>query len=74
MSFEDTLDRLNAIVAALEGDALPLGDALALFEEGVARLRDASGELARVDAKLSLLVEQADGSFELAEFAGGAAR
>lgn len=69
MSFEDTLERLHAIVAALEGDALPLDDALRLFEEGVARLRDASGELARVDAKLSLLVEQADGSFELADLA-----
>jgi len=69
VSFEDTLERLHAIVAALEGDALPLDDALRLFEEGVARLRDASGELARVDAKLSLLVEQADGSFELADLA-----
>lgn len=67
MSFEDTLERLHAIVAALEGDTLPLDDALRLFEEGVARLRDAGGELARVDAKLSLLVEQADGSFELAD-------
>ncbi len=69
MSFEDTLDRLHAIVAALEGDTLPLDDALRLFEEGVARLRDASGELARVDAKLSLLVERADGTFELADVA-----
>ncbi len=69
MSFEDTLERLHAIVAALEGDALPLGDALSLFEEGVARLRDANGALADLDAKLSLLVEQADGSFELAELA-----
>ena len=69
MSCEDTLDRLHAIVAALEGDTLPLDDALRLFEEGVARLRDANGELARVDAKLSLLVEQADGSFQLADVA-----
>ena len=67
VSFEDTLARLNEIVAALEGDALPLSEALALFEEGVARLRDANGEIARVDARLSLLVEQADGSFELSE-------
>ncbi|HEY0777115.1 MAG TPA: exodeoxyribonuclease VII small subunit [Gemmatirosa sp.] len=67
MSFEDTLDRLHEIVAALESDALPLDAALQLFEEGVARLRDAGGELARVDAKLSLLVELADGSFELAD-------
>ena len=69
MSFEDTLERLQAIVAALESDALPLDDALQLFEEGVSRLRDAHGELARVDAKLSLLVEHADGSFALTDVA-----
>lgn len=69
MSFEDSLERLNAIVAALEGEAVPLDDALQLFEEGVARLREASGDLARVDARLSLLVEQPDGSFTLAELA-----
>ena len=69
MSFEDTLDRLHAIVAALEGDTLPLDDALRLFEEGVSRLREAGTELSRVEAKLSLLVEQGDGSFELADLA-----
>ncbi len=67
MSFEHTLDRLHAIVAALESDGLPLDDALRLFEEGVTRLRDAGGELDRVEAKLSLLVELPDGTFELAD-------
>lgn len=66
MSFEDTLERLHAIVAALEEEALPLDDALQLFEEGVTRLRDANADLALVDAKLSLLVEREDGSFDLA--------
>lgn len=70
MSFEDVLSRLHEIVAALEGDALPLGDALALFEEGVGHLREANAALAQVDAKLSLLVEQPDGSFALAELRG----
>ena len=68
MPFEETLARLHAIVESLEGDTLPLDDALQLFEEGVARLRDAHGDLARVDAKLSLLVEHADGRFELTDF------
>jgi exodeoxyribonuclease VII small subunit len=47
VTFEETLDRLHAIVADLEGDDLQLDRALALFEEGVERLRAATGELAR---------------------------
>lgn len=69
-TFEENLGRLQEIVAALEGDALPLHDALALFEEGVERLRGASGELARVESRLKQLVEEDDGSFTLADLAG----
>lgn len=65
MTFEQTLDRLHAIVADLEGDALALDDALALFEEGVERLRAASAELARAEATVQRLVETADGGYEL---------
>ena len=67
MTFEDTLTRLQEIVGELEQDGLELDRALALFEEGVARLRDANGELARAEAQVKLLVERTDGSFELPE-------
>ena len=67
MTFEDTLDRLHAIVAELEGDDLQLDRALALFEEGVERLRAATGELARAEARVQQLVETADGELTLAE-------
>ena len=65
MTFEDTLTRLQEIVGELEQDGLELDRALALFEEGVARLREANGELARAEAQVRLLVEKTDGSFEL---------
>ena len=65
MSFEENLARLEAIVAELEGDELELERALRLFEEGVERLRLASEELGRAESKVKLLVEKADGSFEL---------
>ena len=68
MSFEDSLDRLETIVAELDGDALELDRALALFEEGLAKLRIASAELDRAEAQVKLLVENADGTFDLAEF------
>ena len=68
MTFEETLDRLHAIVADLEGDDLQLDRALALFEEGVERLRAAAGELARAEARVQQLVESAGGELALAEF------
>ena len=65
--FEATLARLQEIVGELEGDGVDLDRALRLFEEGVERLRTASGELARAEATVKLLVERTDGSFELPE-------
>jgi exodeoxyribonuclease VII small subunit len=70
MTFEESLARLEEIVAELDGDELDLDRALALFEEGVERLRAASDELARADAQVKLLVERADGTFDLPEFRG----
>lgn len=66
-SFEHTLARLQEIVGELEGDGVDLDRALRLFEEGVERLRTATGELARAEATVKLLVERTDGSFELPE-------
>ena len=66
MTFEETLDRLHAILADLEGDDLALDRALALFEEGVERLRAANGELARAEARVQQLVEEAGGTLALA--------
>ncbi|MBV9879180.1 MAG: exodeoxyribonuclease VII small subunit [Gemmatirosa sp.] len=64
-SFETNLARLEDIVGALEADGLDLDMALRLFEEGVERLRAASGELSRVEQQVKLLVERTDGAFEL---------
>ena len=70
MTFEERVARLEAIVAELEGDDVPLARALALFEEGVACLRDASTELAGAEARVQKLVERDDGTFDLADFGG----
>ena len=70
MTFEERVARLEAIVAELEGDEVPLARALALFEEGVACLRDASTELAGAEARVQKLVERDDGTFDLADFGG----
>ena len=65
MTFEEDVARLEAIAEELQGDAVPLDEALALFEEGVERLRHALAELTRAEARLAVLVEQVDATFAL---------
>lgn len=67
MTFEQTLKRLEEIAAALERDDVPLEQALVLFEEGIARLREASAALGEAEGKVRTLIEQADGVFEAEE-------
>jgi exodeoxyribonuclease VII small subunit len=63
MTFEQDVERLEQIAAELDSDGVTLDRALALFEEGVERLRRATAELTRAEARVTKLVEQADGTF-----------
>jgi exodeoxyribonuclease VII small subunit len=64
MSYEKRVERLQEIVADLEGDGLPLESALKLFEEGIEILRLASDELTKAEGRVQLLIESAEGVFE----------
>ncbi len=70
VSYEADLARIETIVAELERDDLELDRALALFEEGVERLRSATKALERVEGQVRVLVERGDGGFELADTDG----
>lgn len=63
MTIEQQLERLEAIVAALENDRTDLASALALFEEGVGCLREAAGSLAEAETRVKRLTELAGGAF-----------
>ena len=65
MTFEQQVARLEQIVAQLNDSKLDLAQALQLFDEGVSLLRDAHGELAKVEGTLGRLIEKADGSFDV---------
>lgn len=69
-SFEQNLERLEAIAASLDRDDLSLEQALALFEEGIAKLKAASAELARAEGRVKHLVEKAEGVFEVTDDRG----
>ncbi len=69
-SLQEDLGRLDAIVRALEANDVDLDEALALFEEGVERLRSARERLAAAELRLRQLREAADGSVGLDDVAG----
>lgn len=58
-SFEQSLSELEARVAKLEGGNLELEDALRLFEEGVALVRECHETLDAADARIVALAEKA---------------
>jgi exodeoxyribonuclease VII small subunit len=70
MKLEETLARLEEIVTRLDEERMDLGEALALFEEGVAHLRSAAVVLTEADARVKRLTELADGAFVLEELDG----
>ena len=70
MTLEQTLARLEEIVARLDEERMDLGEALTLFEEGVMHLRSASEVLTEAEARVKRLSEAADGAFMLEELDG----
>ena len=59
MSIAQELNRLEEIVRRLEADDVELDAALALFEEGVARLRAARERLVSAEVKVQAVLEEA---------------
>jgi exodeoxyribonuclease VII small subunit len=69
-SLADELARLEEIVRTLEADDVELDAALALFEEGVVRLRAARQRLADAELKVQAVLEAAEGDIRLADLDG----
>jgi exodeoxyribonuclease VII small subunit len=59
-SFEELLDALEGVVRDLESSDLPLAQALARFEEGVALSREGSRRLDEAERRIEEILE--DGS------------
>lgn len=70
-TFEDAMQRLDAIVAKLEEDQLPLDEMIANYEEGVALARFCGEKLEAAEQKIRLVSRQADGSVKLENFDDG---
>jgi exodeoxyribonuclease VII small subunit len=60
VSFEQALERLGALVDRLEQGDLPLEEALAAFEEGVALTRRCAGQLEDAERRIEVLVREGE--------------
>ena len=67
MDYEQSLRRLDEIMAALENEQIGLDESLKLFEEGIELLRSASAQLDKAETKVQMLIEKSAGGFELRE-------
>ena len=70
LSFEDSLSRLDEIVRHLEKGDLPLGESLALYEEGTALIASCSRMLDEAEQKVVKLKKGPDRSPVELEFEG----
>ena len=62
LSFEDALAELEQIVRGLESGQQKLEDAILAYERGAALRRHCEAKLAEAQARVAVIVEQADGS------------
>ena len=61
LSFEQSLARLDEIIAMLEKDNVPLDDLMKLYEEGVGLLRNCNEQLDSAEQKVKILKISPDG-------------
>jgi exodeoxyribonuclease VII small subunit len=64
-TFEEKMDRLQAILSELDNPSTPLQRTVELYEQGVAIMEDAVRELSTFEAKVKLLRERAEGVFDV---------
>lgn len=68
-SFEESLTRLEEIVAQLERGDLPLEESVRLFEEGTRLSELCRKQLEDAEGKVEMLVKQRDGAMKREPFA-----
>lgn len=69
-SFDDGLDRLEALVQQLEGGALGLEDALARYEEGVALSQALQAQLNEAQRRVEVLKQGLGGEYRVEPLEG----
>jgi exodeoxyribonuclease VII small subunit len=69
-SFEQSLERLQEIVARLEEGEMALEDSLELFEEGMKLSRNCSSRLEAAEQRIKVLLKRSDSSDDEVPYEG----
>ncbi|HEX3985436.1 MAG TPA: exodeoxyribonuclease VII small subunit [Acidobacteriaceae bacterium] len=67
-NFEDSLKKLEEIVAQLERGDVPLEESIRLFEEGTLLSAECRKQLEEAEGKVEMLVKQRDGAMKREPF------
>ena len=67
-SFEEAMERLESIVAAIESDELGLEKQFELFQEGMALARFCDGKLTDVQKSVEVVLKESAGEWKTAPF------
>ena len=67
-TFEEAMERLEAIVAAIESDELGLEKQFELFQEGMALARFCDGKLTDVQKSVEIVLRESAGEWKTAPF------
>ena len=70
-TFEGALQRLEEIVAQLEGNKLDLEQSLATFEEGIKLVRFCAGRLDEAERRIEILLADKEGRLRAEPFPEG---
>ena len=65
LTFEEALDKLEAIAEAMESDELPLEQMLRQYEEGSRLVQFCAGKLKDAEAKIQKLEQDGAGEYSL---------
>ena len=68
LKFEECLQRLEAIVSALEAGNLPLEESLKVFEEGIVLSRRCARNLEEAERRIELLAKDESGELTTKPF------
>ena len=68
LTFEQAIQRLEKIVADMEGANLPLEDVLKRYEEGTRLVRFCNQKLEEAEKKIEVLAKKTDGTVVLEPF------
>ena len=65
---EQSLERIEELVAKMEAGNLPLDEVIATFEEGIKLVRDCREKLTAAEKRIQILVNESGGARALADF------